>query len=269
MEQHQPHQETGGRQLVRRLRALGQVEAPPSTLWSILAGVGLGDSYWRLETHIGPVFVAYNAKGISAVMQASDDADFERAFRARFGRPAHALGRPPDALAHAVTEHLPGGKRRQLSFDLRGLTAFQRAVLLKALEIPSGEVRPYSWVAREIGYPRAVRAVGSALGANPIPLLIPCHRVVRSDGRVGQYGLGTDAKRAMLAAEGVDPRALEELARAGVRYFGSDTTRVYCFPTCRNARRISERHRLAFRSSDEAAAAQYRPCRMCRPAVAS
>jgi O-6-methylguanine DNA methyltransferase len=62
-----------------------------------------------------------------------------------------------------------------------------RALNNVSLEIPPGEVRPYSWIAREIGRPGAVRATGSALAKNPVPLLIPCHRVVRSDGRIGKY----------------------------------------------------------------------------------
>ena len=124
-------------------------------------------------------------------------------------------------------------------------------------------------MAREIGSPQAVRAVGSALRRNPLPLLIPCHRVVRSDGSTGEYVFGTDAKRAVLTAEGVDVEGLEALARSGTRFFGSDTTQVYCFPTCRNARRITTRHRVPFTSAQEAAAAGYRPCRVCRPARAS
>src|SRR5262249_39660482 len=154
--------------------------------------------------------------------------------------------RPPEALAAALEQQLRGGsprsgRGRTLAFDLRGLSEFERAVLLKALEIPRGEVRPYAWVAREIGHPKAVRAVGTALAHNPLPLLIPCHRVVRSDGRIGDYGLGgSGAKRTVLAAEGVDPEALEGLARAGVRFWGSETTHIYCFPTCRHARRTGE-----------------------------
>ena len=110
-----------------------------------------------------------------------------------------------------------------------------------------------------------MRAVGSALGRNPVPLLIPCHRVVRSDGHIGDYVFGGEAKRAILTHEGVEPEGLERLARTGVRYLGSDTTRIYCFPTCRNARRISERHRIPFASETRAGAAGYRPCRVCRP----
>lgn len=260
------------RRLVRDLRALGGGAAPPDLAANVLSRIGLGDAYWTLDTPIGPVFVAYNDAGISTVMRAEavgDAAGFERAFRERHGRPVGPVTRPPAALARAVGRQLGGDRRADLRFDLRGRSDFERAVLLKAREIPPGEVRPYGWIAREIGRPGAVRAVGTALGNNPVPLLIPCHRVVRSDGRVGDYAFGGAAKRAVLAAEGLEPEGLEGLARAGVRYHGSDTTRVYCFPTCAHARRITDRHRVAFRSDEEAAAAGYRPCRVCRPALAS
>jgi O-6-methylguanine DNA methyltransferase len=150
--------------------------------------------------------------------------------------------------------------------DLRRHTPFEQAVWRKALEIPRGEVRPYGWIAAEIGRPKAVRAVGTALAHNPVPLVVPCHRVVRSDGLIGQYSLGgPDNKRAILSAEGLDPVGLEELARAGIRYFGSDTTRIYCLPSCRHARRVTDRHRVTFRSRVESEAAGYRACKVCRP----
>src|ERR1700692_1181255 len=79
---------------------------------------------------------------------------------------------------------------RRLTYDLRSCTPFEAAVLRKALEIPRGQVRPYNWIAREIGRPKAMRAVGSALANNPVPILIPCHRVVRGDGKIGNYALG-------------------------------------------------------------------------------
>jgi methylated-DNA-[protein]-cysteine S-methyltransferase len=104
---------------------------------------------------------------------------------------------------------LPNG-----GFDLRSVTEFERAVLLKAFEIPRGEVRTYGWIAAEIGHPAAVRAVGTALRKNPVPVLIPCHRVVRSDGNIGEYALGgSDAKRTILAAEGILPSQLQAMAR--------------------------------------------------------
>jgi O-6-methylguanine DNA methyltransferase len=258
------------RELLRNLHSLAEVEAPPSLRPAVLKNLGLGDAYWTLETPLGSVFVAYNGAGISAVMRAAASADFEQSFRARFGRSVFPALEPPATLVRAVTRTLRGEGRANLRFDLRGLSEFERAVLLKALEIPRGEVRPYAWIAREIGHPQAVRAVGSALGHNPVPLLIPCHRVVRSDGHLGLYSMGgPEAKRMVLAAEGAAPETLEALARTGVRYYGSDTTGIYCFPTCRHARRVSDRHRVIFASETQAAAAGYRPCKTCRPSQAS
>ena len=83
---------------------------------------------------------------------------------------------------------------------------------------------------------------------------------------IGQYSLGgPENKRTILAGEGADPDELEALARAGVRYFGSDTTHIYCLPTCRDARRTTERHLVHFRSASAASVAGYRPCLHCRP----
>ena len=258
------------RELADDLRALGDVPAPRTLRPGVLRRLGLGDAYVALPAPIGTVYVAYNERGVSMVTRVDDDESFERAFRAHFGRPIYPADEPPAALAAALREQLEGAGRPALRFDLRGLSEFERAVLLKALEIPRGEVRPYAWIAREIGSPRAVRAVGTALAHNPVPLLIPCHRVVRSDGHLGQYSLGgPETKRAILAVEGLDPAALERQARLGVRYWGSDTTRVYCFPTCRHARRITDSHRVTFGSAAAAEAAEYRPCKVCRPAVAS
>jgi hypothetical protein len=111
--------------------------------------------------------------------------------------------------------------------------------------------------------------VGSALATNPVPLVIPCHRVVRSDGLIGNYGWGSDRKRALLALEGLDADELERDARQGRRYVGSDTTNIFCFPSCRNARRIRPEHRRPFATAAEGVAAGYRPCRTCRPAAVS
>jgi O-6-methylguanine DNA methyltransferase len=257
------------RELLRQLRHLGDVVAPATILPVVLEQVGLVESYAALETPIGPAFVTYNDYGVSAVMRAPSEADFERQFRLRFGRPLRRVAELPTGLRHMLHQQLSSARRSPPQLDLRRLSEFERAVLLKVLQIPRGEVRPYAWVAREIGSPKAVRAVGSALGRNPMPLLIPCHRVVRSDGSAGEYIFGSEAKRAVLAAEGVDVEGLEELARSGTRYYGSDTTQVYCFPTCRNARRITERHRVPFSSTKAATAAGYRPCIVCRPARAS
>jgi O-6-methylguanine DNA methyltransferase len=82
------------------------------------------------------------------------------------------------------------------------LTKFELSVLGAALEIPFGETRSYQWIARRIGKPRAVRAVGSALRKNPWPLIIPCHRVIKSDGSLGKYaGKDNGRKKRLIALE--------------------------------------------------------------------
>ena len=188
------------RHLFEDLRALGNDKAPPHLLEAILEEVDRGDHYASLDTALGPVFVAWNQLGAAAVMKTATPAEFEARFRARFGRSVRPASGGP---------LLPDG-----GFDLRSVTEFERAVLLKAFEIPRGEVRTYGWIAAQIGHPAAVRAVGTALRKNPVPVLIPCHRVVRSDGNVGEYALGgSDAKLTILAAEGIPPDQLQALAR--------------------------------------------------------
>jgi O-6-methylguanine DNA methyltransferase len=242
------------------------VRAPSTLASATLVAVGLADEYTTMDSPIGPVFVAWNGRGVSAVDTAGEPRDFERRFSRAVGRPIRRAAGVAPRLERALARRLAGDRRASLDLDLRGRTEFERAVLSKALEIPRGEVRPYGWIAAEIGRPRAVRAVGSALAHNPVPLVIPCHRVVRSDGLIGQYSLGGPGnKRAILATEGLDADDLEELARAGVRYLGSDTTRIYCLPSCHNARRISDRHRVPFRTAAASEAAGYRACRECRP----
>jgi len=252
--------------------ALGELRAaaPPTLAPRTLTEVGIADWYARMPSPIGELVVAWNGLGVSEVEAAGDDAAFERSHQARTGRIAYRADRLPDRLAAAITRRLEGDRRVRIDLDLRGHTEFERDVWLKALEIPHGEVRPYGWIAAEIGRPKAVRAVGSALGHNPVPLIVPCHRVVRSDGMIGQYSLGgPENKRTILTAEGVDVPGLERLAAAGVRYVGSDTTKIYCLPTCRHARRVTDRHRLEFHSAAEGIARGYRACLVCRPASAA
>jgi len=244
--------------------------APATLAPNVLAEVGLADRYARFDSPIGPLVVAWNGLGVSAVEAAPDDAAFEADHRARTGRPAHPVDRLPERLASAIARRLEGDRRVRIDLDLRGHTDFERDVWHKALEIPRGEVRPYGWVAAEIGRPKAVRAVGTALGHNPVPLIVPCHRVVRSDGTIGQYSLGGPGnKRTILAAEGLDLPRLEQLASSGVRFIGSDTTKIFCLPTCRHARRVTDRHRLEFHSMAEGQARGYRACMVCRPASAA
>ena len=240
--------------------------APVHVAEHVLVETGLADRMAPIDSPLGTLWVAWNGRGVSEVEQAADGAEAARRHEARTGRRTTVAAALPASLAATIGRRLAGETRVRIPLDLRGRTEFEVAVWTKALEIPRGEVRPYGWIAAEIGRPRAVRAVGTALGHNPVPLIVPCHRVVRTDGTIGQYSLGGPRnKRTILAGEGADPDGLESLARAGVRYFGSDTTHIYCLPTCRDARRVTERHLVRFPSASAASAAGYRPCLHCRP----
>jgi O-6-methylguanine DNA methyltransferase len=252
--------------------ALGDLtlSAPHGLAADALVEVGLADRFATIESPIGTLYVAWNGTGVSTIGLARNDVEFATEHRRRTGRQTIRAASLPPALAVRIARRIAGDRRAQVRVDLRGRSDFERDVLRKAAEIPHGEVRPYGWIAAEIGRPKAVRAVGTALGHNPVPLIVPCHRVVRTDGTIGQYSLGgPEYKRAILAAEGLDPDDLERRARAGDHYTGSRTTHIVCNPTCRHARRVMDKHRVWFRSLDAAADAGYRPCKVCRPASGS
>lgn len=244
------------------------VPAPAGMADDVLVEVGLVDRMAPFPSPIGTLWIAWNGRGVAGVDLADGGPEALARHEARSGRrtlPAEAL---PVRLADAVARRMAGERRVRIALDLRGRTEFEVAVWTKALEIPPGEVRPYGWIAGEIGRPKAVRAVGTALGHNPVPLIVPCHRVVRTDGTIGQYSLGgPDNKRAILEAEGLDPEALEDAARRGERLSGSTNTRIVCWPTCRHARRTQPRYQVSFRSLRVAAQAGYRPCKVCRPSA--
>ncbi|MEA3407516.1 MAG: methylated-DNA--[protein]-cysteine S-methyltransferase [Chloroflexota bacterium] len=106
---------------------------------------------------------------------------------------------------HQLEQYFAGNRRRfDLPLDLRATssTPFQRRVWQATRQIPYGAVRSYGEIARAIDSPRAARAVGQALGRNPLLIVVPCHRVVRSDGGLGGFGAGLDNKRALLTLEG-------------------------------------------------------------------
>jgi hypothetical protein len=140
------------------------------------------------------------------------------------------------------------------------------AVLAAVRAVPRGQLRPVSWLAREAGGlpPHTVLA---ALAANPVSVLVPTYRITDERGLPHDIGYGTAAGAALRAAEAIDAERVAELARQETVFLGSDTTRIYCHPTCAHARRITERHQVPFRSASQARHAGYRPCMSCRPAA--
>ncbi len=157
------------------------------------------------KTRVGPLFVAVNDRGLVAV----DFGLSEQEFVARVAHRTKAtLVRSDDRAAEAlrqVNEYLAGQRTKfDLVLDMSAMSEFQRRVLNIALKIPRGKYLTYGDVAKAIGKPRASRAVGQALGHNPVPIVIPCHRVLGSDGSLHGYsgGGGIQTKAWLLRLEG-------------------------------------------------------------------
>jgi methylated-DNA-[protein]-cysteine S-methyltransferase len=161
----------------------------------------------RFESPIGPLFVASSERGLAYLeLPRASGRGFAGWLRGA-GRGCRALEgfAPNRAAATQLGEYLEGKRRHfELALDLRG-TPFQRAVWEELLRIPYGETRTYAEIARAIGRPQAVRAVGTANGANPVALVVPCHRVVATGGKLGGYGGGLALKERLLALERAEP----------------------------------------------------------------
>ena len=179
------------------------------TLTDALGRLGDSDAmkWHRFGTPFGPMFVAASDQGVSRVSwQTRSPEAFERLIASRL--PGFPVIEDREALApveRQIVEYFAGERH---DFDLPvdlvlAASPFQRAVLDAAREIPFGHVVSYGDLAETIDRPRASRAVGNALGANPVAIVVPCHRIVRGDGSLGGYGGGTAKKRHLLALEGV------------------------------------------------------------------
>jgi len=248
------------------LRSAPSRPVGPDFTAAVFARIGL-DRYVSAASAVGEVFIAWRSDGVSALRIAGDPATFETWYGERFGRRVvPALEEDPiSAAAQAKLR----GEDVEVPIDLGECSPFERRVLEKAAEITRCNARPYSWVARELGQPDATRAVGNALGRNPVPLLIPCHRVIRTDCTVGGYVFGSATKRTLLEEEGLDFAAIERVTNGGFRYIGDDEDGVFCLPTCGTvATRMGSPGFVALRSADEAHAHGLRPCSSCRPIAA-
>jgi AraC family transcriptional regulator of adaptative response/methylated-DNA-[protein]-cysteine methyltransferase len=154
------------------------------------------------EASLGAVLVAATDRGVCAIMLGDDPDELARELQDRFPR-AELVGGDKDfertvALVVGLVE--APGQKLDLPFDIRG-TAFQQQVWQALRAIPAGKTATYAEVAKAVGRPKAVRAVGQAIGANPLAVAIPCHRVVRTDGDLCGYRWGVERKRKLLDRE--------------------------------------------------------------------
>jgi methylated-DNA-[protein]-cysteine S-methyltransferase len=166
------------------------------------AGV-LDVAYRTLDTPVGTLLLAATGQGLVRVAFASEDHDL--VLQQLADRVSPRVLRAParlDAAARELDEYFAGRRSRfDLPLDFRLSRGFRRAVLSHLNEIGYGTTASYAAVAAAAGNPKAVRAAATACATNPLPLVVPCHRVVRSDGTIGGYAGGVDVKKALLALE--------------------------------------------------------------------
>ena len=185
---------------------------PESLLESVAAAAvreGLADAlYTRLSTPIGRLLVVSGPDGIVRVAFESEREDVALAeVAAALGPNVIGSDREMAASRDALSAYFEGGEALHLPVDLRLTHApFRRAVLEKLREVPLGETVSYGELAARAGNPRAARAVGTACARNPVPIIVPCHRVLPGSGKLGSYAGGPERKRTLLNLEGVTSR---------------------------------------------------------------
>jgi methylated-DNA-[protein]-cysteine S-methyltransferase len=189
------------RRTVERMDSHGQNEQ--RVVWTVV------------DSDIGPLLLAATGEGLVSVGFHATDAVRDKALdrlASRFGtEPVEAPESP--LLAEAIRQmaaYFAGGRKDfELPLDWSLISGFNRQVLRElASGVPFGSVVGYGDLARRVGQPGAAQAVGMAMGANPLPVVVPCHRVVESDGGIGGFGGGLETKRKLLALEGVLPEPL-------------------------------------------------------------
>ncbi len=179
--------------------------------------------YTSLDTPIGTLLVAATSRGVVRIDLHGSLAPFLKELERRFGAPPlrddRALSQARCALEDYFARRIT---RFELPVDLSGLPEFNKRVLDELRRVPYGTLVSYGELARRAGQPGAARAVGRAMGSNPLPILFPCHRVVAQDGSLGGFGGGLPMKRALLELEG----ALLPLSNGGDERERPRTTRA-------------------------------------------
>lgn len=168
------------------------------------AGADLLDvAYRRLESPIGRVLVAATPRGLVRVAFANESTDDVLVeLSTQLSPRVLEANRPLDDVARQLEEYFRGARQSfELPIDFALSRGYRRTVLAHLTTIPFGATESYTQVAAATGNPKAVRAAGSACATNPIPLIVPCHRVLRSDGSLGGYRGGLEAKRLLLDLE--------------------------------------------------------------------
>jgi O-6-methylguanine DNA methyltransferase len=240
------------RQDEEQLTTLLAVESAPAGLWEhVMTTIQAEETYAARGDIWRSIALEVSLQGIQRLVL--QDAPQAETTLARTSTPTADLW---ERALTQLAEYFQGERTIfQLPVDLHACTPFERDVLAATATIPYGEVRSYKWLAERVGRPGAARAIGNALHKNPVPVIIPCHRIVKTDGSLGGYAFGTAWKTRLLALE-----------QTTAPFVGCSSTRILCYRGCRHERRVQEGNRIHFASWRDALEVGYRPCKVCQPA---
>ncbi|HVN91000.1 MAG TPA: methylated-DNA--[protein]-cysteine S-methyltransferase [Candidatus Binataceae bacterium] len=222
------------------------------------------------ETTVAPLLIVQGERGLMAVrfLDIGDQTTFLNKLREQFDLEkddamAATIGKEIEALMHGDASAIDSRP-----VDLRLVESdFQRRALRRLRTIPAGALTSYQALAAAAGSPSAQRAIGNTVASNPIAIYVPCHRVIKSDGSIGNYGGGVERKLALLRAEGFRPNDDRRIPSEAV--YGHQGTRIFCRPTCRAAMRARRDRMLIYPGVQGATKAGLRPCKLCHPEQAA
>jgi methylated-DNA-[protein]-cysteine S-methyltransferase len=233
------------KQLRRPQAAVGIVKSPLGDLLVAMTGHGIAVNHYLLDAEDLAVMIAKMRLALDLVEDLRAVKTVGEEVRRYLGGEAAAL-------------------RQKIDLTL-AVSPFQKKVLHKLQEVPRGAVISYQALGAAAGAPQGARAVGNAMHNNPVPIYVPCHRVIAANGRIGGYGGGIPRKLQLLRSEGF------ALADAAVHLpddavWGHTGTKIYCRNDCRTAARVNRSRVLFFADAREARQAGMRPCKICQPA---
>jgi methylated-DNA-[protein]-cysteine S-methyltransferase len=221
-----------------------------------------------VKSPLGDLLVATSARGVALNHYLHDDSDLKvtiAKLRSEFD-PVEDQ-RAVAEIGNEVRRYLAGDAealRQNIDLTLVG-HSFQKKVLHKLQAVPRGAVISYQALAAASGAPNGARAVGNALHNNPVPIYVPCHRVIPSDGRIGGYGGGAARKIQLLRSEGFAVDNLQGRIPDNI-VWGHKGTKIYCRRSCRTAAHVDRTRIFFFADPVQAQRAGMRPCKICRPA---
>jgi methylated-DNA-[protein]-cysteine S-methyltransferase len=219
-----------------------------------------------IDSSIGRLLAAESPHGLLALsfVDFTSPDEVLSAVRRRFDvvedtRLAAALGGEIERLLAGDAEAI-GNRAVDLSLVE---SDFQRRVLVRLRKVPAGSVVSYQGLATAVGAPAAQRAVGNTVASNPVPIYVPCHRVIRSNGSLGNYGGGVERKLQLLRAEGFGVDKTRRMPPETV--YGHQRSRIFCKPACGTVQRADPGRFLIFANPERARRYGMRPCKLCRP----